>query len=218
MISLCFRSRLLTNQGPLDNVGLVINAAGLSACRIAKRLGSPLGETPEPLYAKGSYWRAEGRKKFSHLIYPLPEAGGLGTHLTLDLDGTCRFGPNVEWLGGAAAEQRTQPERGRGPASSETDLINFDDPTLYVPSPPTEAVYTAVRRYYPDVGVLVPDYAGIRPKLRGETDFRILEQSSRLQGTPSLIHLLGIESPGLTASLAIGEEVARRALHICQSQ
>lgn len=167
--------------------GQVVNAAGLHAPRLASSLeGFPASAVPQAWYCKGSYYTLAGRAPFSHLIYPVPEAAGLGVHLTLDLGGQARFGPDVEWVEG--------PE--------ELDV----DPTR------AETFYAAVRRYWPALpdASLLPGYAGIRPKLTPPgaraSDFVI--QGAADHSVPGLVNLFGIESPGLTASLALAEEVA----------
>jgi len=138
-------------------------------------------------YAKGNYFRLSGKAPFSHLIYPVPEPGGLGVHLTLDLGGQARFGPDVEWT--TELDYEVDPRRG-------------------------DKFYAAIRDYWPDLanGSLEADYSGIRPKLSaaGEpnADFKILDKADH--GIDGLIALLGIESPGLTASLAIAEQVESR--------
>ncbi|KQV87433.1 NAD(P)/FAD-dependent oxidoreductase [Pelomonas sp. Root1237] len=163
----------------------VINAAGLFAAQVAESLGTPV---PPLRFARGHYFSLAGRAPFSHLIYPLPVDGGLGVHLTLDLGGQARFGPDVQWL--------TE----RAPARLDYAV----DPAL---APAFEA---EVRGYWPGLpaGALQPAYSGIRPKLSGPgeaaADFRIDT------ATPGLVQLFGIESPGLTASLALAEEVAAR--------
>ncbi|MEC8428731.1 MAG: FAD-dependent oxidoreductase, partial [Pseudomonadota bacterium] len=125
---------------------------------------------------------------FSHLIYPLPEAGGLGVHLTLDLAGAARFGPDVEWL---APGDISQPDY----RVDSTQVDNF---------------YSAIHRYWPGLekGDLTADYCGIRPKVVSRTpdnDFMI--QTEREHDLPGWVNLLGIESPGLTASLSLADEV-----------
>lgn len=168
----------------------VVNAAGLTAPELARRIvGMPAALIPPQYYAKGCYFTLAGRAPFSRLIYPVPEAAGLGVHLTLDLGGQARFGPNVRWI--------DEIEYGVDPADADS-------------------FYDEVRRYWPALsdGALQPGYAGIRPKISGPdepaADFRI--DGPAVHGVPGLVHLFGIESPGLTASLAIGEEVAR----VCQ--
>ena len=166
--------------------GCVVNAAGLHAQAIARSLaGFPAARVPRQGYAKGNYYSLSGRSPFSRLVYPVPEAAGLGVHLTLDLAGQARFGPDVEWI--EAIDYRVDPAR-------------------------ADSFYAAIRRYWPGLpdGALSPGYAGIRPKLHGpegggDTDFLI--QGPNSHGIPGLVNLFGIESPGLTASLAIADEV-----------
>jgi L-2-hydroxyglutarate oxidase LhgO len=164
---------------------IVVNCAGLYADRVASHLRGLPGElVPHQIYAKGNYFALSTRSPFAHLIYPVPEPGGLGVHLTLDLAGQARFGPDVEWV--ERISYQIDPARAK----------NF---------------YAAVRRYWPNLpdGSLRPDYAGIRPKLRGAgaaaTDFAI--QGPADHGIPGLVNLYGMESPGLTASLAIADYV-----------
>jgi L-2-hydroxyglutarate oxidase LhgO len=173
----------------------VINAAGLSAVPLARTLaGCPLPCLPGNFYAKGNYYALGGRAPFSRLIYPLPESGGLGVHLTLDLAGQARFGPDVEWL----------PD----PAPGEA-MVDFD---YRVDAKRADAFYREIRRYWPALpeGALAPAYAGIRPKISGRTqaaaDFLI--QGPAEHGIRGLVNLFGIESPGLTACLAIAEQVS----------
>lgn len=168
--------------------GLVVNAAGLHAPALAARFdGLAPGSVPRAWFAKGSYYGLAGRSPFSRLIYPVPEPGGLGVHLTLDLGGQARFGPDVEWVD--RIDYAVDPARAAGFAE-------------------------AIRRYWPGLpaGALQPGYAGIRPKISGPgeppADFVI--QDARAHGLPGLVNLFGIESPGLTASLAIAEEVLAR--------
>jgi L-2-hydroxyglutarate oxidase LhgO len=162
----------------------VVNAAGLFASQVAESLGIT---APRLRFARGHYFSLAGRAPFSHLVYPLPVDGGLGVHLTLDLGGQARFGPDVQWL----------------PDIVPATLDYAVDAAL---APAFEA---EVRSYWPGLpaGALTPAYAGIRPKLTGPgepaADFRI-------DVSPGLANLFGIESPGLTASLAIAEFVADR--------
>lgn len=166
----------------------VINAAGLGAQALAHRVeGYPKVQIPRQVLAKGSYFGCTGRPAFSRLIYPAPVEGGLGIHLTLDLAGRMRFGPDVEWV----------------------DRLDYGvDPAR------AQAFAQAIRRYWPGLpdGVLTPDYAGIRPKLTGPgepaADFRI--DGPAEHGFSGLVHLFGIESPGLTSSLSLAEDVADR--------
>ncbi len=165
----------------------LVNAAGLGAWDVARRTeGLPEAHVPPRRLAKGNYYAlARGRSPFSRLVYPAPEDGGLGVHLTLDLAGQARFGPDVEWI----------------------DRIDYTvDPAR------ADRFHDAIRRYWPALpdGALVPAYAGIRPKLSGPgepaADFMI--QGPAVHGVPGLVNLFGIESPGLTACLAIAEAVA----------
>lgn len=169
----------------------LVNAAGLHACALARAIdGLDPRHVPAPHWARGHYFACSARAPFSRLIYPLPEPGGLGIHLTLDLGGQARFGPDVQWLPVA-------------PRGAEDYAV---DPAL------AGAFERSVRRYWPALpaGTLQPAYAGIRPKIAGPgepaADFRI--DGPARHGLPGLVNLLGIESPGLTAALAIGEHVA----------
>lgn len=166
----------------------VVNAAGLWAHTLAARIrGVPHEIIPRVRYARGVYFALQGKSPFSRLIYPLPEPGGLGTHLTLDLAGQARFGPDVEWIN--QIDYTVDPDR-------------------------AESFYQSIRRWWPDLpnGALSPTYSGIRPKVIGEDrpegDFLIQGQEGH--GIPGLINLFGIESPGLTACLSIADEVLRR--------
>ena len=164
----------------------VINCAGLQAQAVACALDGLNARWIPPLYlAKGNYYVLQGKCPFSHLIYPVPEAGGLGTHLTLDLGGQGRFGPDVEWV----------------------ERIDYR-----VDSRRAERFYAAIRAYWPALpdGALMPGYAGIRPKLQaqGGTPADFLIQGPETHGVAGLVNLFGIESPGLTAALAIAEHVA----------
>lgn len=165
----------------------LINAAGLQAPALARRFFGLAGSlVPRAWFAKGNYFTLSGRAPFSRLIYPVPEPGGLGVHLTLDLGGQAKFGPDVQWVE-SADDLRVEPARG-------------------------EAFYAEVRKYWPGLadGALLAGYAGIRPKISGPgdpaADFVI--QGPREHGIPGVINLFGIESPGLTSCLAIGERVA----------
>ncbi|MEZ5594400.1 MAG: NAD(P)/FAD-dependent oxidoreductase [Gammaproteobacteria bacterium] len=163
----------------------VVNSAGLYAGKLAHSLrGLPAETIPPHYYAKGNYYSLSGRSPFSRLIYPVPEQAGLGVHVSVDLGGQARFGPDVEWI----------------------DTINYDvDPRR------ADVFYAAVRKYWPDLpdGALTPGYAGIRPKLQapGEPAADFVIQGPEVHGVPNLVNLYGIESPGLTASLAIAERV-----------
>jgi L-2-hydroxyglutarate oxidase LhgO len=164
----------------------VINCAGLQAQAVAGALEGLAAKWIPPLYlAKGNYFALRGKCPFSHLIYPAPEAAGLGTHLTLDLGGQGRFGPDVEWV--ERIDYGVDPRR-------------------------AERFYAAIRAYWPALpdGALVPGYAGIRPKLQapGGPPADFLIQGPETHGVPGLVNLFGIESPGLTAALAIAEQVS----------
>lgn len=172
----------------------LVNAAGLGAWDVAAAIaGFPAAAIPPRHFAKGNYFALSGgRAPFSRLIYPVPEDGGLGVHLTLDLAGQARFGPDVQWLPDTAPERldyRVDPQRADG-------------------------FYAAIRRYWPDLPdhALVPAYAGVRPKLSGPgapaADFVIAGPAEH--GAPGLVHLFGIESPGLTSCLALAEAVGQR--------
>jgi L-2-hydroxyglutarate oxidase LhgO len=164
----------------------VVNSAGLHAPAVAASLaGFPREHVPPSYLCKGNYYSLAGRAPFSHLIYPIPEAAGLGVHVTLDLAGQARFGPDVEWI----------------------DEIDYTvDPRR------AEKFYAAIRTYWPELkdGALSPGYSGIRPKIQAPSeparDFMI--EGPRDHGVPGLVNLFGIESPGLTASLALGDMVA----------
>ena len=174
---------------------MLINAAGLWAPEVARSLaGFPADRIPGSHHAKGNYYALAGRSPFSRLVYPLPETGGLGVHLTLDLGGQARFGPDVEWL--------PEPTPGRPIAPLDYRV----DPAR------AKAFYAEIRRYWPGLpdAALAPAYAGIRPKISGRSeppaDFLI--QGPAQHGIAGLVNLFGIESPGLTASLAIADHVA----------
>ncbi|KAL8095174.1 hypothetical protein AgCh_036575 [Apium graveolens] len=181
---------------------LVVNAAGLSAPVLAKRFsGINCRAIPGSYYARGSYFTLTNIKAppFKRLIYPIPEDGGLGVHVTLDLNGQVKFGPDVEWTDGI------------------DDIASFLNKFNYsVCADRANQFYSEIKKYYPDLkdGSLEPSYAGIRPKLsgpgQGSVDFVI--QGEETHGTPGLVNLLGIESPGLTSSMAIAEYIAARFL------
>lgn len=165
-----------------------INAAGLDAAALARSLdGLDPQFVPRLRYAKGNYFSVAGRAPFSRLIYPVPEPGGLGVHLTLDLDGVARFGPDVEWTD--QLDYRVDPARG-------------------------ERFYSEIRKYWPDLtdDALQPSYSGIRPKLSGpgEANADFVIQDASVHRVDGLVNLFGIESPGLTSSLAIADHVAQR--------
>ena len=169
----------------------VVNAAGLHALDVARLIAQPGLELPAARFAKGNYFVCRGKSPFTHLVYPVPEDGGLGTHATLDLAGRTRFGPNVEWL----------------PAGTRAEDLDYA-----VDARLAAAFYAAIKTYWPAIpdGCLEPAYSGVRPKINvpGEpaADFAIHVQTA--QGAPRVAQLFGIESPGLTASLAIAAHVA----------
>jgi L-2-hydroxyglutarate oxidase LhgO len=192
------RARALADRIELDaggsapislECGLLVNAAGLAAPAVARSIdGMPIGLIPSAYLAKGNYFSCSARAPFSRLIYPVPEPGGLGVHLTLDMAGQARFGPDVEWV----------------------DTIDYAvDPAR------AERFYPAIRRYWPTLpdGALMPSYSGMRPKIVPPAvavqDFLI--QGPGDHGIGGLINLFGIESPGLTSSLAIADHVGELA-------
>ncbi len=170
--------------------GQVVNAAGLHAVALARQMqGLPTPALPTAGFAKGSYFTLAGRSPFRCLVYPAPVDAWLGVHLTLDLAGQARFGPDLEWLdiaGPEAIDYTVNPARAEG----------FEE---------------AIRRYWPALPdhALHPGYSGVRPKIHGPgqaaPDFRI--DGPAQHGVAGLVNLFGIESPGLTSSMAIGEEV-----------
>ena len=167
---------------------LLVNAAGLEAQAVAQGLHGLAPDTIPPLYyAKGNYFTLTGASPFSRLIYPVPETDALGVHVVLDLAGRTKFGPNIEWV---------------------------ETPDYDVSADLATGFYESVRRYWPELpdNALEPGYAGVRPKLTppgaGITDFAI--QGPETHGVAGLVNLYGIESPGLTSSLAIADEVAAR--------
>lgn len=180
--------KIIASDGTTLQAKCLVNAAGAQAQELARRFaGLPPGLVPPSHYAKGNYFTLSQRAPFSRLIYPVPEAAGLGIHLTLDLGGQARFGPDVEWV------------------DSPDDLVV--DPSR------SESFYAEIRKYWPALadGALVPDYAGIRPKIQapGEPSRDFLIQGPADHGVPGLVNLFGIESPGLTSSLAIGRHVSQ---------
>ncbi|MFK7866998.1 MAG: NAD(P)/FAD-dependent oxidoreductase [Alphaproteobacteria bacterium] len=184
----------------------LVNASGLNAVSIAQKMHpfyDPL-YCPQSLFAKGNYFSLNGKPPFSHLIYPVPEKGGLGVHYTLDLGGNARFGPDVEWL------------------DNEINMEHQHD-IYHVDSQRMNHFHPLIRRYYPDLAddQLQADYAGIRPKIKWNSrqiaamkliydtdqgaDFALL--GANIHGIQGLVQCFGIESPGLTASLAIADHV-----------
>jgi len=188
--------RVLVSRGGFEiqventkiNAKLLVNSAGFRAPSVARLMqGFPAAKIPPEYYAKGNYYSLASRPPFSRLVYPVPEPGGLGVHVTLDLAGQARFGPDVEWV-----------ER-------------FDPRTDYAVDPKrSERFYAAIRRYWPALpdGALAPGYSGIRPKISGpqEPAADFLIQGPAAHGVPGLVNLFGIESPGLTASLALADD------------
>ncbi|MGH6625122.1 MAG: NAD(P)/FAD-dependent oxidoreductase [Burkholderiaceae bacterium] len=179
---------LVATDGTQLQARSLVNAAGLQAQALARRFeGLAARHIPPSYYAKGSYFTLAGRSPFKRLIYPVPEAAGLGVHLTLDLGGQAKFGPDVQWV------------------DSPDDLVV--DPAR------GDSFYAEVRKYWPALqdGALIPGYAGIRPKIQAPheaaKDFVI--QGPADHGLAGLVNLFGIESPGLTSALAIGEQVAQ---------
>ena len=185
----------LSFEGSQDVVtaSSVVNCAGLHAPAVARATvtGVPAHDAKVPresFFAKGNYFRVDPSRQrvpFQRLVYPLPEAHGLGVHLTIDVSGNARFGPDVEWV--------------TDPHDVKVDARRAD------------AFYAEIRKYWPDLrdGVLEPDYAGIRPKLgpASEPARDFLVWGPRHHGVPGLVHMLGIESPGLTSSMALAELV-----------
>ena len=169
---------------------VLVNAASLHACALARRFeGLDPRSVPHEWFAKGNYYALSGRAPFTRLVYPAPADAHLGTHLTVDLGGQAKFGPDIEWLDIRTPEEidwRVDPSRADG-------------------------FYAEVRRYWPGLPdrSLQPSYSGVRPKIHGPhekaPDFRI--DGPALHGVSGLVNLFGIESPGLTSAMAIGEEV-----------
>ena len=188
---------VIANDGTRLAANSVINAAGLHAPQVASRIkGLDAKYVPPTFWAKGNYFTLSGKSPFSRLIYPVPEAAGLGVHLTIDLGGQAKFGPDVQWVA-SPDDLAVDPSRGN-------------------------AFYAEVRKYWPGLndGALQADYAGIRPKLHGPGaaagDFVIQGETThgtqQGHGVPGLVNLFGIESPGLTSCLAMGEYVSQMLL------
>jgi L-2-hydroxyglutarate oxidase LhgO len=183
--------QLRSAQAELElEAGIVVNAAGLQACTLALRFaGLSAAHVPKAYFAKGSYYVLGGRPPFRHLIYPAPVDAWLGVHVTLDLGGQVRFGPDLEWL----------------------DVADSHDIDYTVDPARSAAFEDAIRRYWPRLppAALQPGYSGVRPKIHGPgtpaPDFRI--DGPAQHGVVGLVNLFGVESPGLTASMAIGEHV-----------
>lgn len=173
---------------------LLVNSAGLYAPDLARTIvGMPADKIPTAYYAKGNYFTLSARSPFTRLIYPVPVPGGLGVHITIDMGGQAKFGPDVEWIDPGTPDK----------IDYTVDIHRADK------------FYAAVRKYWPELkdGTLQPGYAGIRPKIVPQgapaQDFTL--QGPAEHGVPGLIHLFGIESPGLTASLALAEHVRAMA-------
>ena len=167
---------------------VLVNAAGLYAPALARAIeGIPLDTIPPAYFCRGVYFTLLGRTPFRRLIYPVPVPGGLGVHITLDLAGQARFGPDVEWI--PDVDYSVDPRRG-------------------------DAFYAAVRRYWPGLrdGALQPGYAGIRPKISGpnEAAADFVVQGPEAHGVPGLVNFYGIESPGLTSSLPLADEAVQK--------
>jgi L-2-hydroxyglutarate oxidase LhgO len=176
---------LRDNMGDSYRAKRLVNSAGLSATMLARKIaGFPAEHIPESHFAVGHYYVLQGKSPFNRLVYPVAVDGGLGVHVTLDIMGSARFGPDVRWI--------------------DTVDYSFDDTRR-------ADFIAAIKRYYPglDANDLQPGYTGVRPKISraGElaVDFEI--QDAHTHGVPGLVNLFGIESPGLTASLAIAERV-----------
>jgi L-2-hydroxyglutarate oxidase LhgO len=166
----------------------LVNAAGLYAPAVARSIeGIPTASIPPAYLCRGVYFTLSGRSPFRRLIYPVPVPGGLGVHVTLDLAGQARFGPDVEWI--SEVDYAVDPRRG-------------------------DSFYEAVRSYWPGLkdGALQPGYAGIRPKISGpaEPAADFVVQGAEAHGLPGLVNLYGIESPGLTAALPLADAVVEK--------
>ena len=171
---------------------VLVNAAGLYAPALARTIeGVPEETIPPAYFCRGVYFSLAGRAPFRRLVYPVPPPGGLGVHVTLDLAGQARFGPDVEWI--PAVDYTVDPGRGN-------------------------SFYAAIRTYWPALrdGALQPGYAGIQPKISGPAEPAVdfVVQGPEIHGVPGLVNLYGIELPGLTASLPLADEVMRQ-LDLC---
>lgn len=179
--------KVIVGDGTVLTASAVVNAAGLTAPVLAGCInGLPAQHVPPAFYAKGNYFSLAGRSPFTHLVYPVPEAAGLGIHATIDLGGQVKFGPDVQWVD-SAADLTVDPAR-------------------------SETFYAEIRKYWSGLqdGALQPSYAGIRPKLAdaGQPTHDFVIHGPADHGISGLVNLFGIESPGLTASLAIAQRVA----------
>ncbi len=178
--------KIIATDGTVLRTKILVNAAGLSAPTLARQFaGLDQQHVPRAYYAKGNYFTLSGKSPFKRLIYPVPESAGLGVHLTLDMGAQAKFGPDVEWV------------------ESPNDLV--------VNACRGDAFYAEVRKYWPALkdGALVAGYAGIRPKISGPNEMAadFVIQGEKEHGIKGLVNLFGIESPGLTSCLAIGEYV-----------
>jgi L-2-hydroxyglutarate oxidase LhgO len=167
---------------------VLVNAAGLYAPAVARTIeGIPRETVPRAYFCRGVYFALPGRAPFRRIVYPAPPPGRLSVHITLDLAGQARFGPDVEWI--SEVDYSVDPARG-------------------------DAFYAPIRTYWPELrdGALKPGYAGVRPKIRGPSEPAVdfLVQGPDAHGVPGLVNLYGIESPGLTASLSLADEVVER--------
>lgn len=182
-----FKLRAATDTGEIMELGcgILVNSAGHHASNFARAIaGLDPRSVPETYYSRGCYFTLSGKAPFSHLIYPVPDQATLGIHLTIDLGGQAKFGPDQEWI--ETVDYTVDAKRG-------------------------DAFYAEIRRYYPGLadGALRPGYAGVRPKLQrpGEGPRDFLIQGPADHGLPGLVNLFGIESPGLTAALALADHV-----------
>ena len=178
---------LVVDDGTELSAKLLVNCAGLNAVALAHNFqGLDPASLPTASFCKGNYFTLSGRSPFERLIYPVPQAAGLGVHLTIDLGGQAKFGPDVQWVA-SADDLVVDPARG-------------------------DAFYAEVRKYWPALrdGALIPGYAGMRPKINGphQTAADFVIQGPADHGIAGLVNLFGIESPGLTSALAIGNHVA----------
>ena len=167
---------------------VLVNSAGLYASALARAIeGIPRETIPPAYFCRGVYFSLPGRAPFRRLVYPVPQPGGFGVHITLDLAGQARFGPDAEWI--SQVDYSLDPARG-------------------------DAFYAAIRTYWPELrnGALQPGYAGVRPKISGPSEPAVdfVVQARDVHGVPGLVNLYGIESPGLTASLPLANEVVER--------
>jgi L-2-hydroxyglutarate oxidase LhgO len=179
--------KIVMSDGTEIRTKTLVNAAGLSAPMLARSMqGLDPKFVPQEYYAKGNYFILSGKSPFNRLIYPVPEAAGLGVHLTLDMGGQAKFGPDVEWVK-SADDLVVNPARG-------------------------DAFYAEVRKYWPQLqgGALIAGYAGMRPKINAPNEVAadFIIQGPKDHGIAGLVNLFGIESPGLTSSMAIGALVA----------